>query len=258
MEEYLTQKLTAVENLAGFEGLTLQKYSNNWLNSKIKEPDKMFCPVPANNMQIGKFYWMLYDMESNNKMIQYSPIFLIDYRKNINGHFIFGISLNFLPIKIRLVFFQQLFQPYSKKLFELDSYYDVAKEPAVDGIKFENMYALLKRIGFEWAIREYPMVRNNHVLIQKAFEVSFQDVAKFLTIDTSHYTGVREDKIGEIWLSKLKDRDNREKEMLLTMMRTGKTTEELKKEFQKGHSSDAPNTMLKKFNETIKDLNKKL
>lgn len=235
-ETYFIKKLAALEITASHYSSNIIQYATNWLSDKIKQPDLLFQPIDPKNIKNGKFYFLYYDLKSNNKMVMYSPVFLIDTKFTKYGTVFYGISLNFLPIKQRYLFFNEIFQNYDKTFYEMETFNNSSKELPIE-IPAQYIYDILKSMGFEWAIREFLLSRMNKLIIEKAYEISFQDMCKFCSFDSSVLTGVKESQLAQIWQKKIKEQSEREREQLLHLMENGVKTPELIETYNRNHPS---------------------
>lgn len=222
-------------------------YSTKWLGSKIKSPDSSFYPIQYNQMKLGKFYWIVYNTDVKNKMINYSPIYTISSFKTNVGMVIRAISLNFLPLKIRQSFFINLFQSASK-ILEKENKQDSIKEIPLN-IDYNKIYSDLKAINYEWAIREFAINK-----IKICYEISQSSIGEFICHDSRSYTGVGEKEIEKIWISKLHKQKEREKEIIQRHMKSGLTDKELFKEYQKLNPEIPSNEQLDNFKKILKSL----
>jgi hypothetical protein len=89
----------------------------------------------------------VYDTDTKNKMINYSPIYTINSLKTNVGVVVRAISLNFLPLKVRQEFFINLLKDASK-LIERENKYDSVKEIPLS-IEYNKIYNNLKNINYE-------------------------------------------------------------------------------------------------------------
>jgi esterase/lipase len=68
---------------------------------------------------------------------------------------------------------------------------------------------MLKRIGFEWAIRKLEAKK-----INKIYKISTNVLSKFITMSTASFTKVDDNKLIQIWQKKIKDQSEREKKLI--------------------------------------------
>lgn len=160
--------------------------------------------------RIGMFAFMLYDLAGKStRMEQYSPILLADWRSIKTEKYLWGLSLNFMPTNVRIVFLDQLLSYRQQTIDNNCKASSVAKETPLDGITYEVLYKSLQSIGYEYALRQFDAKK-----ITKLYEVSFGFLDHFAVFDTMRFTGVDEAKLVEIWLAKLDEQEERHKKML--------------------------------------------
>lgn len=230
--------LEDIKLLKSKEGNKLSENSTKWLLDKLKNPNDVFKAIRLNKILIGKFYFILYDLQGKtSKMEQYSPMLIVDFRNQMNKKLVYGISVNFIPKNIRILFFNSLLKNY-----------DQEKNRPIK-INFKIAFNLLDSIGFQYCIRELDAS-----LINKVYEIDASAINRFLTIDTYPITNVDEKKLAEIWLSKLKKREEslqkRISELITDYSEISKTFEKQMKDYKKEFeniqdSKDHLNNLLK-------------
>src|ERR1022692_4062089 len=117
-------------------------FKNNSLffYDKYSKSDKDVMNIPVGKMQIGGFYFLQYEDDSN--WMKWSPIFTIDFKKFSNMIVIFGVNFNFIPLEFRV----GIFDKYINDLdFEKDNLLKVS---------YKGVYEELRKYGFEYAINE--------------------------------------------------------------------------------------------------------
>jgi len=185
------------------EEVKVAENSTDWLLTRLKNPDEGFKTVRPKNMYVGKFYFMMYDMQGkSSKMEQYSPILLVDFRKVATKKILYGISINFLPQNIRLLFFDEFLKPFENVFEPIDSEEKKGGPEKPLPISFQIAFEALDKIGFQYVIREFDADK-----INKVYEVKMSMLPRFMTVNTTVLTEVDEQKMAEIWLSKLKNRE---------------------------------------------------
>jgi len=194
------------------EGKSLAENSTSWLIEKLQKPDDKVQQVGLNDMVPGKFYFMMYDLSGKSaKLEQYNPILFVDFKHVGHTKILFGLSFNFLPSRMRLLFFDKLFDNYPFIFEEKDDKHKKGQpEQPLKGINYNNIYNLLTKIGYEYVIREFDLRK-----INKVYEVSMSKLPQFLTINTYTFTNVDDEKLAQIWLAKLKTREERHQKLLL-------------------------------------------
>jgi hypothetical protein len=170
-------------------------FKNNSLffYDKYSKSDKDVMNIPVGKMQIGGFYFLQYEDDSN--WMKWSPIFTIDFKKFSNMIVIFGVNFNFIPLEFRV----GIFDKYINDLdFEKDNLLKVS---------YKGVYEELRKYGFEYAINEYNMSQIKYV-----HKISMNMVPRFLY---SQFPKNKYDPNGlmKIWTAKIDKRDQRHKEM---------------------------------------------
>lgn len=173
----------------------VENYKNNslYFYNKYQSSDKEVRSMRGGEMQLGGFYFLHYQDDSN--WMKYSPIFTVDFKKFGNKIIIFGVNLNFIPIEVRTTIFDG---------FIVDE--DFEKDRLLT-VNFEGMYDQLRKYGFEYAICEYNLGQ-----IAFAHKISMDLIPRFL------YAGhpinkYDPKKLYSIWKAKIVDRDARDQEM---------------------------------------------
>lgn len=221
--------LDRIKILKDAEGIKVSENSTNWLLARLQTPDAGFKAVRAKNMFVGKFYFMLYDLSGkSSKMEQYSPILLVDHRKMLTKNIVYGISINFIPQNIRLLFFDNFLSSFQNIFLPIDAKEKVGNAEKPLPINFKIAFDSLDKIGFQYSIREFDMD-----LINKSYEVSMQLLPRFLTVNSTVLTGVDELKLAEIWESKLKNRTESTQQRISELITDySEINEVFKKEFK--------------------------
>lgn len=175
-------------------------FKNNSLYflENYKKSNEDFKNIPVSKLVVGGFYFLHYEDESN--WMKYSPIFLAEYRKMGNKIIAFGVNLNFIPLEVRVLLFDKFI---SKKDFENDN---------IIKVNLQGIYDELRKLGFEYALIEYDSKR-----IRLAHKVSLSLLPKFLY----HQHPINKydpNKLMQIWEVKLAKREQRHKEMTLSLL----------------------------------------
>lgn len=170
-------------------------YKNNSLffYDKYQKSDKDVRSMRGGEMQLGGFYFLHYQDDSN--WMKYSPIFTVDFKKFGNKIIILAVNFNFIPIEIRTTIFDKFI---SEEDFEKDNLLEV---------NYQGMYDELRKYGFEYAICEYNLGQ-----ILFAHKICLELTPRFL------YAGhpinkYDPKKLYEIWKAKIANRDLRDQEM---------------------------------------------
>ena len=174
------------------------KENSDYFAQKYKKSDDEVTSIPISKIEMGGFYFLHYRDSSN--WMQYSPVFTVSFKKVNNILILYAINLNFIPIDIRVEFFDKFMD---ERNFEKDLPLKV---------DFKGVYDELMKYGFEYALMEF--VLNNVLLTHK---INMNSVPRFL------YSGhplnkYDPKKLGEIQMAKKKDRSKRHQEMAKLMM----------------------------------------
>lgn len=167
--------------------------------------------INSKNTKKGEFYFILYNLAGKiSKMEQIIPCIYLGEIDTLEGKKSLCFSFNFLPVAIRTIFIDKLLEKYDKNIIKTNLLEtSISNEKNYSDLDFNYIYKALKTIGFEYAVREILTDK-----INKIFKISTKDLVKFITMNTYLFTNVPEDKLAQIWVSKLKDKDEREKEFL--------------------------------------------
>lgn len=195
---YLTEK-TALKLLVNGNGLVenFQKNSIELVNMYSKtSPDVQV--VRIQNIKSGGFYHLTCLNESN--WMRNAPVFIVDYRKVSGKIIFFGVNLNFIPLEIRVLFFDKFI---SEKDFEKNNFIKAT---------FDGVYNELKSIGFEYALMEFDASK-----IVFAHKISMYMLPKFLI--SAHPTNKYDPrKLYSIWKTKIETSKQRDQEMQQVML----------------------------------------
>lgn len=192
-------------------GARLPQHAAQVVYDELASPGKYM--VPGDDLRVGGFAFMLYDLTGKtSRMEQYSPVLIVDQRQVLTKRYVWGLSMNFIPVNTRVVFFDQLLNNYEKTLKDNAKVTDVSKERVLTGVSFEAVYRLLQAIGYEYALRQFDIT-----LINQFYNVSTNFLDMFMTFDTQRFTGVDEGKLLEIWMAKLEKQEQRHQEMMIKL-----------------------------------------
>lgn len=157
-----------------------------------------FLMVNTKDIQIGGFYFLHYQDKSN--WMKWSPVFIADYKKFNNKIIIFAINFNFIPLEIRVMLFDK---------FISDQDFD---NNSLLSVNFRGVYDELRSLGFEYALMEFDALR-----VVYSHKVSLDLLPRFLY--HQHPGNVYDpNKLMEIWQAKLAKRDQRHKEMMMSLI----------------------------------------
>lgn len=169
--------------------------------------------ISINDIILGKFYFMLYNITGKtSNMEKFNPILAVDYVDRNGTRMLYGLSINFIPVNVRVNLFNTILN-HNLDILEKNEDLDVNKQYELKNINFASIYSLIKSIGFEWALREFDMK-----LVNRLTEIDTKMLPQFITMSTVKFTGVNDNKLGEIWEAKLKNREQREKDMIAKLL----------------------------------------
>lgn len=169
--------------------------------------------ISINDIILGKFYFMLYNINGKtSNMEKFNPILAVDYVDRNGTRMLYGLSINFIPVNVRVNLFNTILN-HNLDILEKNEDLDVNKQYELKNINFASIYSLIKSIGFEWALREFDMK-----LVNRLTEIDTKMLPQFITMGTVKFTGVNDNKLGEIWEAKLKNREQREKDMIAKLL----------------------------------------
>ena len=170
-------------------------YKNNslYFYNKYQKSDDEVQSTRIPDVQMGRFYFFHYKDDSN--WMKYSPVFTVAQKKFENLTIILAINLNFIPIQVRVSFFDQFI---TDKDIELDRPLNV---------ELKSTYNELFRYSFEYSIVEY-----NTSQFAFVHRINMNKVPNFL------YAGhpinkYDPEKLYDIWKVKLKTKYERDQEM---------------------------------------------
>lgn len=144
--------------------------------------------IPISDIQEGKFYFIMYEDESN--WMKFSPIFLVDYKKFDSEIILYAMNFNFIPLEIRSGFFDR----YIKNIEE---------DPSFLNITFEATYKELFRVGYEYSLMEFNSKR-----LKRIYEIPIGLLPEFLY---SGWPANKYDpkKLHDIWKKKIETKEAR-------------------------------------------------
>jgi hypothetical protein len=226
----LNERIKLSLKVNGINAVDAFKKNSLYFLDKYSKSSKEVLNVPIKNLSSGGFYFLHYLDES--KWMQYSPIFLVDFKKFEDKIILLAINFNFIPLEVRVM----IFDPYIQKK-DID-------ENRLLKVDYEFIYNLLRKFGFEYALMEYDASR-----IKLAHKISMDVLPRFLY--HQHPINIYDpDKLMQIWNAKIEKRDQRHKEIILsTLDEFYKVSEDLDSKFDvlKGHIQRLQRNM-KKYN----------
>lgn len=176
----------------------VDNFRNNSLYffEKYQKSDDLVKNIKVEDIFPGGFYFFHYLDDSN--WMQFSPVFVADYRKFSNKIILLCVNFNFVPLEIRVMIFDKYI---TGEDFEKDNYLVV---------DYEGMYSELQRLGFEYALMEF-----NSIQIKFVHKIKLDLVPRFLY--AQHPKNVYDPKkLIQIWEAKINTRNERHKEMMLS------------------------------------------
>lgn len=239
---------TEIKKIYDEYGNNMYQKNSDFIIEQINTNSDFVIPTTISNIEKGKFYFIFYDLAGkSSKMEQFNPLFVIDWFDINNTRYLYAISLNFIPVNIRTLFFNMLIN-YNLDIIEKNiSQINILDEYALKNINFTNIYKLLHSIGFEWSIRKF-----DYKLINNVYNISIKKIPQFITMSTSKLTGVNDLKLVEIWQKKIKEQEIREQKMINELLDNyNKLENELNNKYL---SIDNRNDNLEKSFELIKKI----
>lgn len=173
-----------------------ENFKNNTLYfyDKYQKSDDLVKAIGINDILPGMFYHFHY--LDNSNWMQYSPVFVTNYKKVSNKIIIFGVNFNFIPLEIRAYLFDK---------FMIEENFEKELPLKVD---YKGMYDELRKYGFEYALVEY-----NSAQIKLVHRIKMDVVPRFL-ISAHPKNKYDPSKLFSIWQVKIKDKDKRDQEIM--------------------------------------------
>lgn len=190
-------------------------YSNNekFITEQINNQDEYIIPVNINSIEKGGFYFILYNLDGKStNMEKFNPLLVCDWFDLQGTRWLYGISLNFIPMNIRVLIFNEILNANYQVVHDNLSI-DVTKQNSLNNIDFVNMHKLLFNVGFEWSIRKFDMR-----LINSVYKISTNILTQFITMSTIGFTGVDDFKLVEIWQKKINEQDVRQQKIIKELL----------------------------------------
>lgn len=177
--------------------------STKWLFNKIRNTDNKFIKTNLADLNIGGFYFMVYDksgINKSSKMEQFVPFMIVDYNPNIDKRVLWILNLNFIPLNIKEAFFTNFLKRYDNVLENNSKQKTINSEIPLSNINYENMFDETLQYGIDYSIREIRLE-----LVNELYQVSTDNLHLLTTLNTQLITGVDEKKLSEIWITKLRN-----------------------------------------------------
>ena len=147
----------ALRGQFGNDLTTLIYETNKDIFNLRRKPNEWFMNVTLSNIQVGKFYILLYDFNGNKL---YCPIFVIDYRVTENNkHVIYAINLDYLPFDYKLLYFSKMYEVFSQ-IFEKNGDSQSFMNEIPLPVNFENIYKTLETNGgYNYSISAFDITK---------------------------------------------------------------------------------------------------
>ena len=184
------------------------KNNSDYMVRKYAKSDEFCQSIPISEIKIGYFHHFHYDDKSN--WMKYSPVFVCDFRQYKNYMIIYALNFNFIPLRLRSAIFEKFI---SEKDFENN------RALPVD---FQGLYNELRKYGFEYSIVEYnsinlKLVHRINLHDGKSGDKSENILPRFLY--AAHPVNKYDpSKLYQIWSAKIKTRDQRHQEIVLSTL----------------------------------------
>lgn len=178
----------------------VDNFRNNslYFYEKYQKSDDLVKSIKVEDIFPGGFYFFHYLDDSN--WMQFSPVFVADYRKFSNKIVLLCVNFNFIPLEIRAMVFDKYI---TEEDFEKDNYLVV---------DYEGMYSELQRLGFEYALMEF-----NSIQLRLVHKIKLDLLPRFLY--AQHPKNVYDPKkLIQIWEAKINTRNERHKEIMLSTL----------------------------------------
>lgn len=177
-----------------------ENFKNNslYFYQKYNQSDEEVRSIRPEEIQFGGFYHLIYQDDSN--WLKYSPVFTVGQKHTTEGKFLLAINLNFIPIEVRVAFFEKFM---TEENFEQDRLLRV---------DYKGVYTELLKFGFEYSLLEYQVSR-----IAFVHKIKMYSVPRFLY---SAYPINKYDpkKLYEIWKAKISKQHLRHQEMCKSLI----------------------------------------
>jgi hypothetical protein len=181
-----------------------KKASNDWFRNQLATPNNNFQQVTPSYLSKGSFYYMKYDLAGLNKSTrieQYSIIFMVEYKPNIDEKIFWAINFNFLPSDIRRNFFLGLIDNKHDDVINAnDKAKDWVAEQPIPNISYKRIISELARYGIVYT----KSVRAFRVdLINELYGISTKNIEKLISLDVRPISGMDDLGIAKVLSGKL-------------------------------------------------------
>lgn len=192
-----------------------ENYKNNSLffyDSYLKSSPEVKSIQPK-DIWFGRFYFFHYVDKSD--WMKYAPVYVVDFKKFSNKIILFCINFNFLPMEVRVSFFDKFMVD---KDFEKNDFLKV---------KMQTIYDQLRSIGFEYSLMEFDMTR-----LKMVHQIHLDVLPRFII--SGHPKLVYDPKkLRDISLAKRATSGQRHKEMMTSLVNEFyETTKEIPEKYQ--------------------------
>ena len=178
----------------------VDNFKNNsiYFVKKYAKSDELVKNIAVKNIFPGGFYFFQY--ADNSNWMRYSPVFVTSFKKFDNKIIIFGVNFNFIPLEIRVMIFDKYI---TEEDFEENNFLEV---------DYSKVYDELNKLGFAYALMEF-----NAIQILTCHRISLEMLPRFLYSQHPKAT-YDPTKLMQIWEAKIETRDERHKEMMISII----------------------------------------
>lgn len=200
--------LDSIKEQFKIEGNGMYNQNTDFILDSINNK-KNSVELNIKNINKGQFYFMYYDLRGKTSLMEkLNPIFTLDWFDLQGTRYLYAISLNFIPVNIRTIFFNTIINNNLQTIINnIDK--SVDRQENLKLIGFETIYKMLKSIGFEWAIRKFDIR-----LIDKVYLIDTNIINKYITMSTAKITKVDDAKLIQIWQKKISEQQQREQKLI--------------------------------------------
>ena len=177
----------------------LYKENTMYFFEAYKQSSKLILSVPLLKIQLGAFYFLHYKDDSN--WMQYSPVFVVEYKKLQDLIIIYAINFNFIPLEIRPVLFDKLITKN-----------DIDKNKILP-VNYDTIYKSLLKFGFEYALVEYNL---SQIITAHKIDLSLLSDFLYSGHPINKYDPI---KLYDIWRKKLESNQKRHQEMMTAIIK---------------------------------------
>lgn len=222
--------IDSIESQFKQEGNSMYKNNEEYIKEHLNSSNnEIIAPVNITSIEKGKFYFMFYHLDGKiSNWEKFNPLLVVDWFDLDNTRYLYGISLNFIPMNIKVIFFNEIFNG-NLKVIENNLLKNITNQESLKGIDFVNTYKMLSNIGFEWAIRRFDIKYINNV-----YNINFGSLKEFITMSTIGFTGVDDMKLIEIWKSKIFKQQERHERIIKELLNDYK---EMSKDIKKTYNN---------------------